>query len=179
MVETIKVAKVLEVAEVAKALEMVEVVKALEVVEVLKAAGTKWNFLPFRPGLVGGHCIGVDPYYLTHKATQLGYHPEVILSGRSVNDRIAPFIASKTVKLMIEKNLHIKNAAVLIMGFTFKENCPDIRNTKVAVIYNELIQFGLKVDVYDPWVDEREALHEYGIELVAAPKTACTRRRRG
>ena len=136
--------------------------------DVLAAAATKFNFLKFKPGLVGGHCISVDPYYLTHKATQLGYHPEVILSGRSVNDRIAPFIASKTVKLMIEKNLHIKNAAVLIMGFTFKENCPDIRNTKVAVIYNELIQFGLKVDVYDPWASAEEVQTEYGITLLPA-----------
>lgn len=136
--------------------------------DVLAAASTKFNFLKFKPGLVGGHCISVDPYYLTHKATQLGYHPEVILSGRRVNDRIASFIASKTVKLMIEKDLHIKNAAVLIMGFTFKENCPDIRNTKVAVIYNELIQFGLKVDVYDPWANAEEVQTEYGITLLPA-----------
>ncbi|EHO08789.1 nucleotide sugar dehydrogenase [Myroides odoratimimus CCUG 12901] len=133
--------------------------------DVLEAAGTKFNFLKYKPGLVGGHCISVDPYYLAHKATQLGYHPEVILSGRRVNDRMASFVASKTIQLMIEKDLHIKGANVLILGVTFKENCPDVRNTKVADIYKELKKFGVNVDVYDPWAKAEEVSHEYGIEI--------------
>ncbi|MDM1517653.1 nucleotide sugar dehydrogenase [Myroides odoratimimus] len=133
--------------------------------DVLDAAGTKFNFLKYKPGLVGGHCISVDPYYLAHKATQLGYHPEVILSGRRVNDRMASFVASKTIKLMIEKDLHIKNANTLILGVTFKENCPDVRNTKVADIYKELKQYGVNVDVYDPWANADEVMHEYGIAI--------------
>lgn len=133
--------------------------------DVLDAAGTKFNFLKYRPGLVGGHCISVDPYYLAHKATQLGYHPEVILSGRRVNDRMASFVASKTIQLMIEKDLHIKGANVLILGVTFKENCPDVRNTKVADIYKELKKFGVNVDVYDPWAKASEVKHEYGIVI--------------
>ncbi|MDM1521192.1 nucleotide sugar dehydrogenase [Myroides odoratimimus] len=133
--------------------------------DVLDAAGTKFNFLKYKPGLVGGHCISVDPYYLAHKATQLGYHPEVILSGRRVNDRMASFVASKTIQLMIEKDLHIKGANVLILGVTFKENCPDVRNTKVADIYKELKKFGVNVDVYDPWAKAEEVSHEYGIEI--------------
>lgn len=133
--------------------------------DVLDAAGTKFNFLKYKPGLVGGHCISVDPYYLAHKATQLGYHPEVILSGRRVNDRMASFVASKTIQLMIEKDLHIKGANVLILGVTFKENCPDVRNTKVADIYKELKKFGVNVDVYDPWAKASEVKHEYGIDI--------------
>lgn len=133
--------------------------------DVLDAAGTKFNFLKYKPGLVGGHCISVDPYYLAHKATQLGYHPEVILSGRRVNDRMASFVASKTIQLMIEKDLRIKNANVLILGVTFKENCPDVRNTKVADIYKELKKFGVNVDIYDPWANVHEVKHEYGIEI--------------
>ncbi|MDM1460870.1 nucleotide sugar dehydrogenase [Myroides odoratimimus] len=133
--------------------------------DVLDAAGTKFNFLKYKPGLVGGHCISVDPYYLAHKATQLGYHPEVILSGRRVNDRMASFVASKTIQLMIEKDLHIKGANVLILGVTFKENCPDVRNTKVADIYKELKKFGVNVDVYDPWAKAEEVKHEYGFSI--------------
>lgn len=131
--------------------------------DVLEAAGTKFNFLKYKPGLVGGHCISVDPYYLAHKATQLGYHPQVILSGRRVNDMMAQFIASKVVKLMIKKGLTIKNSNALILGITFKENCPDVRNTKVVDIYQELVQFGLHVDVVDPWADIDEVKHEYDI----------------
>lgn len=140
--------------------------------DVLDAAGTKFNFLKYKPGLVGGHCISVDPYYLAHKATQLGYHPEVILSGRRVNDRMASFVASKTIQLMIEKDLHIKNANVLILGVTFKENCPDVRNTKVADIHNELKKYGVNIDLYDPWANAEEVMHEYGIEIEnELPKT--------
>lgn len=134
--------------------------------DVLDAAGTKWNFLKYKPGLVGGHCIGVDPYYLAHKAESLGYHPQVILSGRRVNDNMGMFVANKVVKLMIGKGHVIKGANALILGITFKENCPDVRNTKVVDIYNELIQFGINVDVYDPWADANEVKHEYGIEIL-------------
>lgn len=135
--------------------------------DVIEAAGTKWNFLKYKPGLVGGHCIGVDPYYLAHKAESLGYHPQVILSGRRVNDQMGMFVANKVVKLMIGKALPIKGASVLILGITFKENCPDVRNTKVVDIYNELVQFDLNVDVYDPWADAEEVLHEYGISIIS------------
>jgi UDP-N-acetyl-D-galactosamine dehydrogenase len=137
--------------------------------DVLDAAGSKWNFLKYKPGLVGGHCIGVDPYYLAHKAESLGYHPQVILSGRRVNDNMGLFVANKVVKLMIQKGITIKGAKALVLGVTFKENCPDIRNSKVVDIYNELIQFGLDVDVYDPHADAKEVSHEYGISLVATP----------
>jgi UDP-N-acetyl-D-galactosamine dehydrogenase len=137
--------------------------------DVLDAAGSKWNFLKYKPGLVGGHCIGVDPYYLAHKAESLGYHPQVILSGRRVNDNIGLFVANKVVKLMIQKGITIRTAKALVLGVTFKENCPDIRNSKVVDIYNELIQFGLDVDVYDPHADAKEVSHEYGISLVATP----------
>ncbi len=135
--------------------------------DVLEAAGTKFNFLKYKPGLVGGHCISVDPYYLAHKATQLGYHPQVILSGRRVNDMIAQFIAGKVVKLMIQKGQSIKGANALILGVTFKENCPDVRNTKVVEIYSELKQFGLEVDVWDPWADKAEVKNEYGIDIIS------------
>ncbi|WP_117590795.1 nucleotide sugar dehydrogenase [Chryseobacterium sp. Leaf405] len=134
--------------------------------DVLEAAGTKFNFLPYRPGLVGGHCISVDPYYLAHKAVQLGYHPQVILSGRRVNDMMPEFIAGKVVKLMIQKGIQIKNANALILGITFKENCPDIRNTKVVDIYSELKQYGLNVDIYDPWADKEEVKGEYDVETL-------------
>jgi len=134
--------------------------------DVIDAAGTKWNFLKYQPGLVGGHCIGVDPYYLAHKAQSLGYHPQVILSGRRVNDNMGPFVADKVVKLMIQKDHKIKGSKALIMGITFKENCPDVRNTRVVDIYHELIQFGLEVDVFDPWADTVEVLHEYGISIL-------------
>lgn len=133
--------------------------------DVLEAAGTKWNFLKYKPGLVGGHCIGVDPYYLAHKAESLGYHPQVILSGRRVNDNMGIFIANKVIKLMISKGGLVKDAAALILGISFKENCPDIRNSKVIDIYNELKQFQLNVDVFDPVADKHEVLSEYGIEL--------------
>lgn len=134
--------------------------------EVLAAAGTKWNFLPFKPGLVGGHCIGVDPYYLAHKAQAVGYYPQVILSGRRVNDSMGIFVASKVVKLMIEKGHPIKGARALLLGLTFKENCPDLRNTRVVDIVHELQQYGIAVDVHDPWADAQEAQHELGISLV-------------
>ncbi len=137
--------------------------------EVLKAAGTKWNFLPFRPGLVGGHCIGVDPFYLTHKAQELGYHPEIILAGRRLNDNMGAYIAGQVVKLMIRKGHKIEGAKVLILGITFKENCPDVRNSKVIDIIEELKEFGTSVDVYDPWADKEEVEHEYGISLIEQP----------
>lgn len=133
--------------------------------DVIEAAGTKWNFLKYKPGLVGGHCIGVDPYYLAHKAESLGYHPQVILSGRRVNDMMGMFIANKVVKLLIQKGHTIKNARILVLGITFKEDCPDIRNSKVVDIYNELMQFDLEVDVYDPHADPEEVFLEYGIRL--------------
>jgi UDP-N-acetyl-D-galactosamine dehydrogenase len=138
--------------------------------EVLQAAGTKWNFLPFRPGLVGGHCIGVDPYYLTHKAQEVGYHPEMILAGRRLNDNMALYVAERIAQLMIRKRIHVKGSRILVMGLAFKENCPDLRNSKVADVIKELKKYGAKVDVYDPWVDAAEAAHEYGIKPVRAPK---------
>jgi UDP-N-acetyl-D-glucosamine/UDP-N-acetyl-D-galactosamine dehydrogenase len=134
--------------------------------DVIEAAGTKWNFLKYKPGLVGGHCIGVDPYYLAHKAESLGYHPQVILSGRRVNDNMGLFVANKVIKLMINKSIPVKGANALILGITFKENCPDVRNTKVVDIISELDQFGLSVDVYDPWADIAEVKHEYGLDIV-------------
>jgi UDP-N-acetyl-D-galactosamine dehydrogenase len=132
--------------------------------EVLIAAGTKWNFLPFRPGLVGGHCIGVDPYYLTHKAQEIGYHPEMILAGRRLNDNMALYVAGEVIKLMTSKRIHVKGAHILMMGLTFKENCPDLRNSKVIDIIRELEKYGAKIDVFDPWIDVREAQHEYGVK---------------
>jgi len=140
--------------------------------EVLDAASTKWNFLPFRPGLVGGHCIGVDPYYLTHKAQETGYNPEMILAGRRINDNMGAYVVSRVVKLMLLKQLHIKTARILILGLTFKENCPDIRNTKVVDVINEFKSYGVDLEVYDPWVDEEEARREYNINLIAAPVPA-------
>jgi UDP-N-acetyl-D-galactosamine dehydrogenase len=137
--------------------------------EVLKAAGTKWNFLNFKPGLVGGHCIGVDPYYLTYKAEEIGYRPEIILAGRRLNDGMAEYVAARVIKLMIKRNIQPSGARVLMLGLTFKENCPDVRNTKVADIVKELASFGCKVDVHDPWVNPREAEHEYGFSTVPAP----------
>jgi UDP-N-acetyl-D-galactosamine dehydrogenase len=137
--------------------------------EVLEAAGSKWNFLPFRPGLVGGHCIGVDPYYLTHKAQQIGYHPEMILAGRRINDNMALYVASEVVRLMTARRIHVKSSRVLVMGLAFKENCPDLRNSKVADVVRELQKYGASVDVWDPWVSAKEARREYGIKLVARP----------
>ncbi|MNT34455.1 UDP-N-acetyl-D-glucosamine 6-dehydrogenase [compost metagenome] len=126
--------------------------------------------MKYKPGLVGGHCISVDPYYLAHKATQLGYHPNVILSGRRVNDSVAEFIASKVVKLMIGKDISIKNASAIILGVTFKENCPDVRNTKVVDVFHALKDYGVKVDIYDPWADEAEVKHEYGVDILSEIK---------
>ena len=137
---------------------------------VLKAAGTKWNFLPFRPGLVGGHCIGVDPYYLTHKAETLGYHPQVILAGRRINDGMGAYVASQLVKAMLKRRVHVDGARVLILGLTFKENCPDLRNTRVVDVVAELRDYGVHVDVHDPWVDAADVQKEYGLALVAAPE---------
>lgn len=131
--------------------------------EVLKAAGTKWNFLPFRPGLVGGHCIGVDPYYLTHKAQSVGYNPEIILAGRRLNDGMGAYVASQLVKALLKKRIHVQGCRVLILGLTFKENCPDLRNTKVVDIISELQDYGIQVDCYDPWINPAEARHEYNI----------------
>src|SRR5690606_1101784 len=125
----------------------------IDTLDVLEAAGTKWNFLPFRPGLVGGHCIGVDPYYLTHKAQAIGYHPEVILAGRRINDSMGRYVASQMIKAMLQKGIQVKGSKVLIMGLTFKENCPDLRNTRVIDVINELKEYHVEVDVYDPWVD--------------------------
>lgn len=136
--------------------------------DVLDAAGTKFNFLKYKPGLVGGHCISVDPYYLAHKAVQLGYHPNVILSGRRVNDSVAEFIASKVVKLMIKKDINVSTAQALILGVTFKENCPDVRNTKVVDVYSELIEYGVKVDIYDPWASAEEVKHEYDVDILSS-----------
>jgi UDP-N-acetyl-D-galactosamine dehydrogenase len=138
--------------------------------EVLEAAGTKWNFLPFRPGLVGGHCIGVDPYYLTHKAQQVGYHPEMILSGRRINDGMGAYVVSQLVKQMIKRRIHVEGARVLVMGLTFKENCPDLRNTRVVDIISELADYNVAVDVFDPQVNPREAEAEYGVRPVAQPE---------
>lgn len=141
----------------------------IDTTEVLEAAGTKWNFLPFKPGLVGGHCIGVDPYYLTHKAESLGYYPQVILSGRRVNDQMGVFVANKLVKLLIHKGHRIEGSRVLLLGITFKENCPDIRNSRVADVYHEMQEFKLRVEVYDPWADPQEVMEEYGISLIEKP----------
>jgi UDP-N-acetyl-D-galactosamine dehydrogenase len=136
---------------------------------VLVAAGTKWNFLPFRPGLVGGHCIGVDPYYLTHKALEVGFNPEMILAGRRLNDSMGSYVADQVSKLMTKKRIHVVDANVLIMGLTFKENCPDIRNTRIVDLVEEFEGFNCNVDVYDPWVDKNEAVHEYGIKPIDQP----------
>ena len=134
--------------------------------EVLKAAGSKWNFLPFRPGLVGGHCIGVDPYYLTHKAQAIGYHPEMILAGRRINDNMGIYVAQQVAQLMIAKRIQVRDARILVLGLTFKENCPDVRNSKVVDVVRELGKYGARVDVYDPWADAEEAQHEYGLKPV-------------
>jgi UDP-N-acetyl-D-glucosamine/UDP-N-acetyl-D-galactosamine dehydrogenase len=140
--------------------------------EVLRAAGTKWNFLPFRPGLVGGHCIGVDPYYLTHKASEIGYHPEMILAGRRINDGMGAYVAQEIIKLMTERRIMVADSKILILGLAFKENCPDLRNSKVMDVLNELQRFDAKVDVYDPWVDSDAAYHEYGLRPIKTPKPA-------
>jgi UDP-N-acetyl-D-galactosamine dehydrogenase len=142
----------------------------LDTLEVLEAAGTKWNFLPFRPGLVGGHCIGVDPYYLTHKAQEIGYHPEVILAGRRINDGMGSYVADQVIRLMAKRGISLVGARVLVMGLAFKENCPDLRNTRVIDVVNELKQYHVDVAIHDPCVDPKEARREYGMELVAAPQ---------
>jgi UDP-N-acetyl-D-glucosamine/UDP-N-acetyl-D-galactosamine dehydrogenase len=138
----------------------------IDTLEVLQAAGTKWNFLPFRPGLVGGHCIGVDPYYLTHKAEKVGYHPQVILAGRRINDGMAAYVAGKTVKAIIQQGGTVRGAKVIVLGLTFKENCSDLRNSKVADLVAELADFGCDVSVHDPLAKKEEAEHEYGITLL-------------
>lgn len=138
--------------------------------EVLKAAGTKWNFLPFRPGLVGGHCIGVDPYYLTHKAQSIGLHPEIILAARRLNDRMGEYVATQLIKEMVKKRIQVVGARILIMGLTFKENCPDIRNTKIIDMVNALKEYDLDIDIYDPWVDHKEVKDEYGLLPIYAPE---------
>lgn len=137
---------------------------------VLKAAGTKWNFLPFRPGLVGGHCIGVDPYYLTHKAEAIGYHPQIILAGRRINDGMGSYVAGQLVKAMLRRRLPVQDARVLVLGMTFKENCPDLRNTRVVDVVHELQDYGVTVDVHDPWADPEDARAEYAFDLVPAPE---------
>ena len=150
------------VNELAKIFDLLEI----DTQEVLEAAGTKWNFLPFKPGLVGGHCIGVDPYYLAQKAQEVGYHPEIILAGRRLNDSMGTYVAGRLIKLMVQKKLPINESKVLILGFTFKENCPDIRNTRVVDVYRELISYHIQVSVYDPWAIAQEVEQEYGIQLL-------------
>ena len=171
---TIKVAEASKVIEnsqrdinIAFVNELAKIFNKLEIDTnaVLEAAGTKWNFLPFKPGLVGGHCIGVDPYYLAQKAQESGYYPEIILAGRRINDSMGSFVASEIVKKMVQKDIPVKGAKALILGFTFKENCPDVRNTRVIDIYNDLIEYGLDVTVYDPWVDKDEVKREFGIKV--------------
>lgn len=171
---TIKVAEAAKVIEnsqrdinIAFVNELAKIFNKLDIDthSVLEAAGTKWNFLPFKPGLVGGHCIGVDPYYLAQKAQESGYYPEIILAGRRINDSMGSFVASEIVKKMVQKDISVKGAKSLLLGFTFKENCPDIRNTRVIDIYNDLVEYGLNVDIYDPWVSKDEAIKEYGISV--------------
>lgn len=142
----------------------------INTLEVLEAAGTKWNFLPFRPGLVGGHCIGVDPYYLTYKAQEVGYHPEMILAGRRLNDHMGQYIAGQFVKLLLKKHCTLSKVRVLILGLTFKENCPDLRNTKVIDIVSELAEYGIEAEVYDPWVKAEDAWHEYQVKTITTPE---------
>src|SRR5690606_15413573 len=139
--------------------------------EVLEAAGTKWNFLPFKPGLVGGHCIGVDPYYLAQKAQEYGYHPEIILAGRRMNDGMGKYVASEVVKLMVQNDIKVKNASILVLGITFKENCPDVRNTKAVDVINNLKSYGAIVDIYDPWASPEEVDHEYKLTTTKALPT--------
>ena len=146
----------------------------IDTLEVLQAAGSKWNFLPFRPGLVGGHCIGVDPYYLTHKAQEIGYHSEVILAGRRINDSMAGYVADEVIKLMTRRRQQVVDSRILVLGLTFKEGCPDLRNTKVIDIVRTLQSYHTQVDIYDPWIDLAEAAHEYGVAPLAAPPTANT-----
>ena len=141
----------------------------IDTLEVLEAAGSMWHFLPFRPGLVGGHCIGVDPYYLTHKAVAVGYHPEVILAGRRINDRMGAHVAEDLVKLMLRRGIGVCHSRILVLGLAFKENCPDLRNTRVIDVIHGLRDYSVAVDCYDPWIDRGEALHEYGLDCLAEP----------
>jgi len=177
-VESIKVAEAAKVIENTQRDINIALINELAIIfnklnidteAVLKAAGTKWNFLPFTPGLVGGHCIGIDPYYLTHKAIEVGYHPEIILAGRRLNDSMGPYVVDQVVKLMIKKRIHIVDAKILIMGLSFKENCPDLRNSKVMDLIEGFRNFNCNIDVYDPWVDKSEALRDYGVGLIEAP----------
>ena len=170
MAPTIKVAEAAKVIEnsqrdinIAFVNELAKIFNLMDINthDVLEAAGTKWNFLPFKPGLVGGHCIGVDPYYLAQKAQEYGYHPEIILAGRRLNDSMGNYVASEVVKLMIAKDIHVKEAKVLVLGITFKENCPDVRNTKAVDVIKALKEFGVDVTIYDPWANKDEVLHEY------------------
>jgi len=144
----------------------------LDTLEVLEAAGTKWNFLPFRPGLVGGHCIGVDPYYLTHKSQEMGYHPEMILAGRRINDNMGLYVATEVIRLMVKRGMCLPSSKILVLGITFKENCPDVRNTRVVDVVHELKSYGGIVDVYDPWADARVVKHEYGLDILTKPPAA-------
>jgi UDP-N-acetyl-D-galactosamine dehydrogenase len=170
-IKVAEAAKVIENAQrdinIAFVNELSKIFSALDIDtnEVLAAASTKWNFLNFKPGLVGGHCIGVDPYYLAQKAQEVGYHPEIILAGRRLNDSMGKHVATEVIKLMLKKNIQIKGAKILLLGFTFKEDCPDVRNTRVIDIYNELVSYEVEVDVYDPWANPKEVLNEYSIEL--------------
>ncbi|OOY04247.1 Vi polysaccharide biosynthesis UDP-N-acetylglucosamine C-6 dehydrogenase TviB [Thioclava sp. F28-4] len=179
--ESIRVAEAAKVIEntqrdlnIALVNELAKIFNRLEIDTdaVLRAAGTKWNFLPFRPGLVGGHCIGVDPYYLTHKAEAIGYHPEVILAGRRINDGMGAYVAGRLVKAMLKRGIPVAGSRVLVLGLTFKENCPDLRNTKVVDVLRELSDYGVQVDVCDPWVDHEEAVAAYGLHPVKIPKEA-------
>ncbi|MCT4665866.1 MAG: nucleotide sugar dehydrogenase [Flavobacteriales bacterium] len=177
---TIKVAEAAKVIEnsqrdinIAFVNELAKIFNKLDIDthDVLEAAGTKWNFLKFKPGLVGGHCIGVDPFYLAQKAQEVGYHPEIILAGRRLNDSMGAYVSSEIVKLMLEKDLKVKGSKALLLGITFKENCPDIRNTRVIDVYQELRDYQINVDVYDPWANNEEVKHEYGIDLTEKPNT--------
>ena len=175
-IKVAEAAKVIENAQrdvnIAFVNELAKIFRLMEIDthEVLEAAGTKWNFLPFKPGLVGGHCIGVDPYYLAHKAMELGYNPEIILAGRRLNDSMGPFVVHETVKLMIKKGIAVNEANVLVLGITFKEDCPDIRNSRAIDIVNELKSYSINVDVFDPWASPEEVKHEYGIGLISDQK---------
>ncbi len=144
----------------------------LDTLEVLQAAGTKWNFLPFRPGLVGGHCIGVDPYYLTHKSQEMGYHPEMILAGRRINDNMGLYVATEVIRLMVKRGMSLPKSKILVLGVTFKENCPDVRNTRVVDVVQELKSYGATVDIYDPWADAHVVKHEYGLDILTEAPSA-------
>jgi len=186
LASTMKVAEAAKVIEnaqrdlnIAFVNELAKIFNIMDIntIEVLEAAGTKWNFLPFRPGLVGGHCIGVDPYYLTFKAQEIGYNPEVILAGRRINDSMGSYVAQEAVKLMIKRGHKVKDSNVLMLGITFKENCPDIRNSRVIDVVNELKDFGCNVDIHDPWADAEEVKNEYGVELIKTKEEVIERKK--